>query len=98
MQWRIEGFKSGNPTGFSREETGSEAKITLLLERLAALHLTPDEIAEATLGSGTHFHINRDKRPGEQTQLMTTGNPYYVAIEIMSAPRSPRDRTMLSSS
>jgi hypothetical protein len=65
MRWEVEGFESGNPTGFSREESGSEAKITLLLERLVARHLTDNEITDATLGSGTHFHINRDKQPGK---------------------------------
>ncbi|MGC2140541.1 MAG: hypothetical protein WA620_03050, partial [Methylovirgula sp.] len=78
MHWKIEGFESENPTGFSREEAGSQAKITLLLERLVARHLTDDEITEATLGSGAHFHINRDKQPGKPILLMTTGNPYYV--------------------
>jgi hypothetical protein len=50
MRWKIEGFESAYPTGFSREESGSEAKIMLLLERLISRHLTDSEITDATLG------------------------------------------------
>jgi hypothetical protein len=83
MKWKIEGFESGNPTGFLREKSGSKALIILLLERLAALHLTADEITDATLGSpGAHFSINSHKQKGRPIQLMTTGNPFYVATEV----------------
>ena len=45
----------------------TENQMTCVLERLAARHLTDDEIVDATLGkSGTHFDINRDKRRGER--------------------------------
>ena len=59
-------------------------QMTCVLERLAARHLTDDEIVDATLGkSGTHFDINRDKRRGEPRQLSTTGTDYhYVATEL----------------
>ena len=88
-KWTIEGFQSGNPTGFSREETGTEKAITLLLERLAASQLTDDEITDATLGSRAGLEINREKRPGKPMRLMTTGTDYfYVATEIKNATRA----------
>jgi len=87
MRWKIQGYESGNPTSFSREESASEATIELLLERLIARNLTDDEITDATLRHTAHFTVNRDKQRGKPLQLMTTGNPYYVAIEVISAPR-----------
>jgi hypothetical protein len=89
MRWTIEGFESGNPTGFSQEESGSEARVKLLLERLVARHLTDREITEATMGSsGAHFTIGREKQPGQPVRMTTTGNPYYVATEVRNAHRS----------
>jgi hypothetical protein len=94
MKWKIEGFESGNSTGFLREESGSQARIILLLERLAARHLTADEITDATLGSsGAHFSINRDKQKGRPIQLTTTGNPFYLAAEVRHADRPYRRET-----
>jgi hypothetical protein len=87
MRWKIEAFQSLNHTGFSREESGSETKIMLLLERLVARHLTDNEIIDSTLGAGTYFNINREKQPGKPVQLATTGNPYYVATEVRNASR-----------
>jgi hypothetical protein len=62
----------------------TENQMTCVLERLAARHLTDDEIVDATPGkSGTHFDINRDKRVGELRQLSTTGTDHhYVATEL----------------
>ncbi len=83
IEWVIEGFRGESPTGFSRRETASENRVKRLLERLAARHLTDDEITEATLGSRQDFEINRDKRLGNPVILMTTGTDYYyVAKEI----------------
>lgn len=93
MRWNILGFESLNRTGFSREASGSEAKIRLLLERLVARHLTEDEITDATLGSGGPFHTNRDKQPGKPIYLMTTGNPYYVATEVKTSARGHKKTT-----
>jgi hypothetical protein len=81
-KWTIEGFQSLNPTGFSRQVSGSEQQIRSLLERLAARHLTDDEIADASLGSRTDFEIQRDKVLGQPVKLMTTGSDhFYVARE-----------------
>ena len=88
MRWKIEGFDSDVPTGFSREESGSEATVKLLLERLVARHLAADEIVDATIGSAKLLFVNRDKREGEPIQLMTVGNPYYVAVEVRNAKRA----------
>ena len=82
MRWKIEGFESDSPTEFTRQVLGSEAKVKILLQRLVARHLTADEIVHGTFVSGTFFSVNRDKRIGKPVQLMTTGNPYYVATEV----------------
>jgi hypothetical protein len=82
-EWVIEGFRGESPTGFSRRETGSENRVELLLERLAARHLTDDEITEATLGARKDFEIHQDKRLGNPVILTTTGTDYYyVAKEV----------------
>jgi len=82
-RWRVEGFQSDKPTGFSREETAMEREIKLLLQRLAARHLTDDEITDATLGSASYFEINREKHRGEPTLLSTTGTDHhYLATEV----------------
>jgi hypothetical protein len=88
MRWKIEGFQSGKPTGFWREVMGCEARIKLLLERLVARHVTDSEIADATMGSSEHFSINTEKHLGRPIQMATTGNPYYMAIEVRGADRS----------
>jgi hypothetical protein len=86
MRWTIEGFQSAMPTGFSREESGTEQQITCLLKRLAARHLTDDEITDAISASSAHFEIIRDKRPGKPMQLSTTGTDHhYVATELRNS-------------
>jgi hypothetical protein len=81
--WLIEGFQGGDPTGFSRQLTGGETQVTLLLERLAARHLTDDEITDATFGARKDLEVHRDKRLGQPTMLMTMGTDYhYVAREV----------------
>jgi hypothetical protein len=82
-KWRIDGHRGLVPTGFSREVVATENQIECVFERLAARHLTEDEIVDATLGSGTHFEIIRDKRPGKPMQLSTRGTGHhYVAVEL----------------
>ena len=87
-KWLIEGFQGGHPTGFSLEVAGHENRVTLLLERLAARHLTGNEVIDATFGSRKDLEIHRDKRLGEPTMLMTTGTDHhYVAREVRCCPR-----------
>jgi hypothetical protein len=82
-KWTIEGFQGRYPTGFSQEVDGPEKRVTLLLERLAARHLTENEILEATFWSRKDLEIHRDKRLAEPTMLMTTGSDHhYVAREV----------------
>ena len=82
-KWLIEGFQGDHPTGFSLEVAGRENRVTLLLERLAARHLTDTEIVDATFGSRKDLEIRRDKRLGEPTMLMTTGTDHhYIAREV----------------
>jgi hypothetical protein len=84
-RWLIEGFQGDHSTGFSQEVAGHENRIMLLLERLAARHLTDNEIVEATFGSRKDLEIRRDKRPGEPTMLMTTDTDHhYVAREVVA--------------
>jgi hypothetical protein len=90
-KWLIEGFQGGHPTGFSREVAGQEKRVTLLLERLAARHLTDDEIIDATFGSREDLEIHRDKRLGQPTILTTTGTDHhYVASEVVDQSRMGR--------
>ena len=87
-KWTIEGFQSDAYTGFSRHVSGSEKRIRLLLERLAARHLTDDEITDATFGSRADLEIHRVKHIGQPTKLTTRGtNYYYVAREAINAQR-----------
>lgn len=89
-KWRIDGHRGAVPTGFSREVVATERQVTRVLERLAVLHLTEDEIVEATLGAGTRFEINRDKRFGMPMQLSTTGTDHhYVAVEMRDSEVFP---------
>jgi hypothetical protein len=84
-EWVIEGFRGLSSTGFSQRRTGSENRVKLLLERLAARHLTDNEITEATLGSGTDFEIQRDKRLGNPVMFTTNGTDYhYVAKQVIN--------------
>jgi len=81
-KWLIEAFQGGHPT-FSLEVAGHENRVTRLLERLAARHLTDNEIIDATFGSRKDLEIQRDKRLGVPTMLMTTGTDHhYVAREV----------------
>ena len=59
QRWRIEGFRGDTET-LSRHVTGAEKKVRVLLERLAARHLTEDEVIEATLGSRNDLLITKD--------------------------------------
>jgi hypothetical protein len=48
QKWIIEGFRGGSPTGLSRRTTGAENQVRVLLQRLAARHLTDEEVIDAT--------------------------------------------------
>jgi hypothetical protein len=90
-KWLIEGFQADHPTGFSQEVAGHENRVTILLERLAARHLTDSEIIDATFGSRKDLEIHRDKRLGEPVMLMTTGTHYhYVARDADCPVELPR--------
>jgi hypothetical protein len=79
----IEGSQGGHPIGFSLEVAGHKNRVTLLLKRLAARHLTDNAITDATFGSRKDLEIHRDRRPGEPTMLMTPGTDHhYVAREV----------------
>jgi hypothetical protein len=75
-RWQIRGFEGGCETGLDEVASGSERQIRTLLQRLAARHLTDREIIDA-VESDAHFNINSDKRPGEPTQLSTTGTDHH---------------------
>ncbi len=69
LKWTVEGFQGCLPTGFSRQLIGSEKQVRLLLERLAACHLSDDEITDATFGDRKDLDVYRDKRLGEAMSL-----------------------------
>lgn len=77
--WIIEGFRGSEPTGLSRRITGGEKRVRTLLERLAARHLTDDEVIDATFGSRTDLEIT--KNVGGQG-LMTTGTDFHYLASI----------------
>jgi hypothetical protein len=79
-KWIVEGFDGGDPTGFSRQVTGGEAKVQLLLQRLAVRHLTEDEIVEATFGERTDLFVHRDKQLGQPTMLTIGSGYHYIAV------------------
>lgn len=88
--WTVEGFQSGKPTEYSCRVTGGENKVTLLLVRLVARHLTDHEVTDATFGGRKDLIVHRDKQPGRPLVLMTAGTDFYytVRIEEKNAQRS----------
>jgi hypothetical protein len=79
--WRVEGFRGDKPTGMSCQITGGEKQIRVLLERLAARHLTEDEVIEATFGNRSDLHIHQDSGARRFT-LMTTGADYHYVASV----------------
>jgi hypothetical protein len=79
--WRVEGFRGDKPTGMSRQITAGEKQIRVLLERLAARHLTEDEVIEATFGNRSDLHIHQDSGARRLT-LMTTGADYHWVASV----------------
>jgi hypothetical protein len=82
--WRIEG--GGLDESFERYvPVGSmtESEVKVLLQRLAATQLTPDEVFFSSLrrgskGRSSHLDLHIDRaRPGGT--ISTTGTPYFVA-------------------
>jgi hypothetical protein len=60
QKWIIEGFRGGSPTGLSRQLTGAENQVRVLLQRLAARHLTDEEVVDATFGTRHDLEISND--------------------------------------
>ena len=83
QRWTIEGYCGGDATGFVRNVDCGESRIRLLLKRLAARHLSDEEIVDATLGSGAELDIRRDPRAA-QLVLMTSGSEYYYVARAES--------------
>ncbi len=84
QRWVIEGYSGSAATGFVQHVTCSESKVKLLLERLAARHLSEEEVVATTLGNGDEFQIRRDPRPGAYV-LMTTGSDYFYLARMVVA-------------
>jgi hypothetical protein len=88
-RWKIEGFRSGKPTGFERLVVGTEKKVRLLLERLAVRHLTDDEVTDATFGERTDLEIHWDYTA---KMLTTNGTDYYYVARLETPNRSRPQR------
>ena len=79
QKWIIEGFRGGSPTGLSRQITGAENQVRVLLQRLAARHLTDEEVIDATFGTRHDLEITTNSN-SKLYSLMTTGTDcHYIA-------------------
>ncbi len=82
--WRIAGYNSNELEFECRipEGTLSEAEVIVLLQRLAARHLDPDEVVSSSLRKNAKSyvgHLEITKSYGKKNALMTRGNPFYTA-------------------
>jgi hypothetical protein len=89
QKWIIEGFRGGNPTGLSRQLTGGENQVRVLLQRLAARHLTDEEVIDATFGTRHDLEISNNS--GSKLYSLMTNGPdchYIATIDDSYAHRS----------
>ena len=88
QKWIIEGFRGGSPSGLSRQITGGENQVVVLLQRLAARHLTDDEIIDATFGTRHDLDISNNTE-SKLYSLMTNGADcrYIATIDDSYADR-----------
>ena len=87
-RWTIEGYCGNDATGFMRDVDCGESQVRVLLERLAARHLSDEEVVDSTLGNLGNFDIRRDPRPGPLV-LMTSGSEYrYIARAALGTARA----------
>ena len=77
--WNVEGFHGSSPTGFLWQVTLSDFEMRALLERLAARHLTDDEVTDAILGRRTDLDI---QYRAERYTLMTAGSDHHYVPKI----------------
>lgn len=89
QKWIVEGFRDGSPNGLSRQLTGGETQVRVLLQRLAARHLTDDEVVDATFGTRHDLEISNDTG-SKLYSLMTNGTNcrYTATIDDSYAHRS----------
>ena len=80
MAWRIEGYDSIELI-FERDVPGnlSESEVLAMLQRLAARHLSPDEIVSASLRRGAKNRSELLDPIGRKDSLHVGQNPYYIA-------------------
>lgn len=87
-EWLVHGYNGIEPIYERRlpSKDLSESQAVIMLQRLAARHLSDDEVVGSSLKRGSagcrnHLEINRDKRRGRPLILSTTGtNVHYVAM------------------
>ena len=85
-KWKVQGYRSAVETGFAREVVGSDRKVRLLLERLAARHLTDDEITDVTFGTRTDLEVHWD-HTGKTLSTTATDFHYVAHLEAQNAQR-----------
>jgi len=79
QKWIIEGFRGGSRTGLSRQLTGGENQVRVLLQRLAARHLTDEEVIDATFGTRHDLEI-ANNLASKLYSLKTNGTDcHYIA-------------------
>ena len=81
QRWRIDGFQGDRQTLPSRHVLAGENEVRELLRRLAARHLTDDEVIEAMFGSRKDFEITMNTG-GQEYGLMTTGTDYFYTASV----------------
>jgi hypothetical protein len=89
QKWIIEGFRGGSPSGLSRQITGGENQVVVLLQRLAARHLTDDEIIDATFGTRHDLEVLKNTDSKLYSLMTNSTDWHYVAtIDDSYADRS----------
>jgi hypothetical protein len=88
--WKITGYE-GARTAYERmvpESALNEAEVITLLQRLAARHLSDDEVFSSSLRSNTNGftpHLQIGRNSGEKPALMTTGSGHHYTATIEEA-------------
>ena len=88
--WKISGY-DGSRTVYERsvpEGALSESEVVTLLQRLAARHLSDDEVFSSSLRKNSHGftpHLEIGRNTGEKPALMTTGSGHHYTATIEEA-------------
>lgn len=88
--WKITGYDASR-TAYERmvpESALNEGEVIALLQRLAARHLSDDEVFSSSLRSNTNGfapHLQVGRNSGEKPALMTAGSSHHYTATIEDA-------------